>query len=205
MNRCDYEAATSCVLSKGKTEVVKQSAGNRRARFGVRNGHLRDYTRDPFCKSKGDDIVQNRNHMEEKTKSILVGSLLGDGWLTAFKSKRKSSSYCVKYNDRSLGYLGWIRDQVAELEPCEIKGKPEYSQHYFYTRYRMARSIDGLNITGMQNSRRIVSHMMTVSCYVTLSYRISELKCLCVGVRCVESCISYCTFWRAVWNDSYRQ
>jgi len=74
--------------------------------------------------------------METRVKNILVGSLLGDGWLTKIKSKTETSCYSVKYNDRALGYLCWLQEQVRELNPSPIKAKPEVRQHYFYTSYR---------------------------------------------------------------------
>jgi LAGLIDADG DNA endonuclease family protein len=74
--------------------------------------------------------------MENQTRNVLVGSLLGDGWLETFSPRVGTSRYRVKYRDHSLGYLQWIRKKVSELEPSEIKEKKEYSQHYFYTRAR---------------------------------------------------------------------
>lgn len=72
--------------------------------------------------------------MELHTRNILVGSLLGDGWLTKIRSKTNTSIFALKYNDKSLEYLKWIRSQIMELTPSAIKSKPEYSQHYFYTK-----------------------------------------------------------------------
>lgn len=71
--------------------------------------------------------------MESHTRNIVVGSLLGDGWLHGL-SKTGKSIYCVKYNDKSIGYLEWIREQVAEINPSELKSIPKYSQHYFFTK-----------------------------------------------------------------------
>ena len=69
--------------------------------------------------------------MEKQQQSIIVGSLLGDGWLTPLTKRRATSRYFVKYNDKSLGYLSWLRDQLSELQPSALIAKPEYSQHYF--------------------------------------------------------------------------
>ena len=66
----------------------------------------------------------------------MVGSLLGDGWLTALRPKTGTSTYYLKYQDKSFEYLGWIREQIAELQPSTLKAIPKYSQHYFYTRSR---------------------------------------------------------------------
>lgn len=72
--------------------------------------------------------------MESRTRSILAGSLLGDGWLDPI-SKTGKSSYRAKYNDKSIGYLKWLRNQVSELKPTELKPIEKYSQHYFFTKY----------------------------------------------------------------------
>ena len=72
--------------------------------------------------------------MEPRTTSLLVGSLLGDGWLSALTPSTKKAVYYLKYNDKSIEYLRWMRQQLVELQPSELKSIPKYSQHYFYTR-----------------------------------------------------------------------
>ena len=74
--------------------------------------------------------------MELRVKNIVVGSLLGDGWLQPIYPSTGKSSYRVKYNDKSIDYLKWIREQVLELEPSPLKEIAKYSQHYFFTRSR---------------------------------------------------------------------
>lgn len=71
--------------------------------------------------------------MELQTRNIIIGSLLGDGWLNGLSPTGKTS-YRVKYNDKSLGFLKWIREQLLELEPSGLKPIPKYSQHYFFTK-----------------------------------------------------------------------
>jgi len=73
--------------------------------------------------------------VRRSVQKIIIGSLLGDGWLNPMTPTQKSS-YRVKYSDRSIGYLTWIHDQVAELKPSELKSIPKYSQHLFYTESR---------------------------------------------------------------------
>src|SRR3989344_5113043 len=75
--------------------------------------------------------------MENKARSIVVGSLLGDGWLINLRPNTKTSTFYVKYNDKSLGYLEWLRAGLKELNPSELKSIPRYNQHYFYTSSRM--------------------------------------------------------------------
>ena len=74
--------------------------------------------------------------MENKARNIVVGSLLGDGWLIKLRPNTKTSTLYVKYNDKSLGYLKWLRTQLKELNPSELKSIPRYNQHYFYTSSR---------------------------------------------------------------------
>lgn len=74
--------------------------------------------------------------MEKQTKEIIAGSLLGDGWLTAFKQRTKTSMYYVKCHSKNTDYLLWLRSQLMELSPSELKSTPKYPQHYFYTKAR---------------------------------------------------------------------
>jgi hypothetical protein len=74
--------------------------------------------------------------MENRVKEIIIGSLLGDGWLSDFESRTATSRYRVKYNIKSLSYLLWLRDQMLQLNPCEPKHIEKYGQNYFYTQAR---------------------------------------------------------------------
>lgn len=71
--------------------------------------------------------------MKKEVQNIVVGSLLGDGWLNAISPTQKSV-FCVKCHDKSIEYLDWLREQIAELKPSQLKSVSRYSQHYFYTR-----------------------------------------------------------------------
>lgn len=68
-------------------------------------------------------------------QDIIVGSLLGDGWLNKISPTQKSV-FCLKCNDKSIGYLEWIREEIRELKPSVLKAVQKYSQHYFYTQSR---------------------------------------------------------------------
>ena len=72
--------------------------------------------------------------MKARTRDIVVGSLLGDGWLADFSSKTGKAKYLLKYNDKSLGFLEWMRRQLKELNPSNLKPIAKYSQHYFFTK-----------------------------------------------------------------------
>ena len=74
--------------------------------------------------------------METRSRNIVAGSLLGDGWLGKLTKRSGNCIYTLKYNDRSIGYLQWMRTQLQELHPSELKSIPRYTQHYFYTKAR---------------------------------------------------------------------
>ena len=61
---------------------------------------------------------------------------MGDGWLNELYQPTETARYYLKCDDKALGYLQWIRGQLRELSPSELKSKPDYSQHFFYTRAR---------------------------------------------------------------------
>ena len=73
--------------------------------------------------------------MKKHVQNIIVGSLLGDGWLNQMSSTQKSV-FCLKCNDKSIGYLKWIQEHIGELKPSVLKNIEKYSQHYFYTQSR---------------------------------------------------------------------
>lgn len=68
--------------------------------------------------------------MEKHERDILVGSILGDGWLNGL-TKSYRSSFQLKYNDKSLRFLKWVRHELRGLQPQELKEIRKYSQHYF--------------------------------------------------------------------------
>lgn len=70
--------------------------------------------------------------MKKRVKNILVGSLLGDGWLHGLSPTQKSSFH-LKCNNKSIGYLDWVRNELDELNPSDLKSIEKYSQHHFYT------------------------------------------------------------------------
>ena len=74
--------------------------------------------------------------METKVRDIVVGSILGDGWLDAFESNTGTSRFRLKCNDKAIGYLDWVREKLIALDPCELKPVSKYNQHYFYTKAR---------------------------------------------------------------------
>ena len=72
--------------------------------------------------------------MQSKTKAILVGLILGDGYLTKPSGNSTRSKLDIKYDEKSLEYLTWIHRQLEELHPSEIKKKKGFHQYRFYTK-----------------------------------------------------------------------
>jgi len=72
--------------------------------------------------------------MEKQAEAILVGLILGDGYLSKPNGKKKTSYLDLKYDQKYLGYLRWIRTQLLELNPSKIKKKKGFHQYRFYTK-----------------------------------------------------------------------
>lgn len=70
--------------------------------------------------------------MIEKTKAILIGHILGDGFLYP-NSKKGASQLESKYSDKSFEYLLWLHQNLAELNPRDIK-LHQNNQHLFHTK-----------------------------------------------------------------------
>ena len=74
--------------------------------------------------------------MKQRVKAILVGLILGDGYLTNPSGKSVRSMLDLKYNEKSLEYLQWIHKELKELNPSDIKKKKGINQYRFYTKTR---------------------------------------------------------------------
>ena len=70
--------------------------------------------------------------MDKICKSILIGSILGDGHLDPIT--RNGSRWILKYDDDHMRYLEWLRSKALDLQPSSIKAKKNYHQHYFSTK-----------------------------------------------------------------------
>ena len=73
--------------------------------------------------------------MNEEIKSILVGLVLGDGYLTPFVGRSKKSAVDIKGDNKYLLYLKWLHEKLKPLGVSELKPKKNYHQHRFYTKY----------------------------------------------------------------------
>lgn len=70
--------------------------------------------------------------MNSRIQSIIVGSILGDGYMTELTVKKKSRLW-LKYDDRYLSYLEWLHEELRPIGVGIIKGKKGYHQHQFLT------------------------------------------------------------------------
>ena len=77
-----------------------------------------------------EDIVLHT--IEKEELQIAIGSILGDGYLTALSKKGKSRLW-IKYDDKAFSYLMWIRDKLKPFGVGLVKKKKGYNQHYFLT------------------------------------------------------------------------
>lgn len=75
--------------------------------------------------------------MSKQTQAILIGLILGDGYLSKPIGTKKSTSYLdLKYDEKYIEYLTWIHKELEELNPSEIKKKKGFHQYRFYTKTR---------------------------------------------------------------------
>lgn len=71
--------------------------------------------------------------MYTKPLHIIIGSILGDGWLRPSRDNLKSSLE-LKYDDRYLSYLVWLHKMLIPLRVSPIKPHNGYHQHRFYVK-----------------------------------------------------------------------
>lgn len=70
--------------------------------------------------------------MDAKCLSIVVGSILGDGYVTP-ENVRGESQLWFKYCNKSLSYLSWLHKELRPIGVYPIKPKNGYNQHQFRT------------------------------------------------------------------------
>ena len=72
--------------------------------------------------------------MSEEIKAIIVGLVLGDGYLTPLVGKSSRSRMDVKGDNKNLSYLKWLNSKLKPLGVSDLKPKKNYHQHRFYTK-----------------------------------------------------------------------
>ena len=71
--------------------------------------------------------------MNETIRHIIIGSILGDGFLTPLTKREKLSRLWLKYDDKRYLYLKWLYQELKPIGVDPIKKKKNYTQHYFLT------------------------------------------------------------------------
>ncbi len=71
--------------------------------------------------------------MNDICRSILIGSVLGDGHLTKITTRNLTSSLYVKYSQRYHEYILWLYDSLGDINPGKL-GCRKNGQYQFNTR-----------------------------------------------------------------------
>lgn len=72
--------------------------------------------------------------MSETIRHIVIGSILGDGFLTPLTKRHELSRLWLKYDDECYSYLEWLHQNLLPIGVDPIKAKANYTQHYFLTK-----------------------------------------------------------------------
>lgn len=72
--------------------------------------------------------------MNQRLHAILIGLILGDGYLMRSYGSSGTSAIDIKGDDKNLVYLQWLHEELSPLGVSELKPKKNYHQHRFYTR-----------------------------------------------------------------------
>jgi hypothetical protein len=72
--------------------------------------------------------------MNNKQRDILIGLILGDGYLTPFQGDSRKSSLDMKANQKELGYLKWLHSELSSLGVSALKKRKDDNQYRFVTR-----------------------------------------------------------------------
>jgi len=69
-----------------------------------------------------------------QSTAILIGLILGDGYLTRPCGSSATSSLDIKYDEKYLNYLEWLHEELADFHPSLIRRKKGFHQFRFYTK-----------------------------------------------------------------------
>ncbi len=72
--------------------------------------------------------------MNERIKDIIIGSILGDGYLTQFNGESQNCSLSLIYDNKYLSYMQWFHNELKPIGVSELKPKNNYHQHVFRTK-----------------------------------------------------------------------
>lgn len=71
--------------------------------------------------------------MNKTQSAIIIGSVLGDGYITKLRRTKGSASMEFKYSDKYLGYLNWLYSMLKTIGVGKISSH-QNNQHRFITK-----------------------------------------------------------------------
>lgn len=92
--------------------------------------------------------------MNQKQQDILIGLILGDGYLTSFYGNSQKSSLDMKADQKEFGYLKWLHDELSSLGVSAIKKRKDNNQYRFIT--KRLESIGRLRKIFYPNGKKII-------------------------------------------------
>ena len=72
--------------------------------------------------------------VNERAKAILIGTILGDGYLTTPSGRSQKSSLDIKVAEEKVAYLEWMRRELLAIGVSELKQRKDNQQYRFVTR-----------------------------------------------------------------------
>lgn len=107
--------------------------------------------------------------MNETIKRVVIGLILGDGYLTPSFGHSQRSVLDIKGDNKCLSYLQWLHRVLQPLGVSELKPKKGYHQHRFYTKVNgelgMFRKLfypQGVKIIP-ENIKALLNHPLTLA------------------------------------------
>jgi len=67
--------------------------------------------------------IGNMSEISAKHRSIIVGTLLGDGYI--YKDKYQSCYLEIKHSDAQKDYVFWLHDKLKDICPGEPKQRKD--------------------------------------------------------------------------------
>src|SRR3989338_4642612 len=86
--------------------------------------------------------------------AILVGLILGDGYLTKPCGASQRTALDIKYDEKCLSYLEWLHKELSIYNPSPIRKKKGFHQFRFYT--KRTNEIGELRRLFYRNGKKII-------------------------------------------------
>lgn len=72
--------------------------------------------------------------MATRSIAILVGLILGDGYITKPYGASQNAALDIKYDEKYLPYLHWLHNELSVYAPSPVRKKKGFHQFRFYTK-----------------------------------------------------------------------